>query len=160
MNEVNEVNKMEKILIAIDGSDDSNKALAQGGELAKGMGSEVVLVAVQRSLEDIEYYLPVVSYVLKKTKQEDEKEVKEKFAALGREVLDESKNALEEKGVTNVKTVLKWGRPADGILKAADEEGAELIVVGCRGKHLSKRFLGSVSDEVSERSDVSVLIAR
>ncbi len=151
---------MKNILIAIDGSDDSSKALDLGGELAKSMDSKVVLVAVQRSLEDIQYYLPALSYFLKKTKQEDEEEVKEKFASIGQQFLDDSKKTLEEKGLTNVKTVLKWGRPADEILKAADEEGADMIVIGCRGKHLSKRLLGSVSDEVSERSKVSVLIAR
>lgn len=62
--------------------------------------------------------------------------------------MDESKKALEKKGVS-VKTMLKWGRPADEILTVADKEGVDLIALGCKGKHLSKRFLGSVSGRCS-----------
>ncbi|MEE8401994.1 MAG: universal stress protein [Candidatus Hydrothermarchaeaceae archaeon] len=150
---------MKKILIAIDGISDSDNALEQGGELARNAGSKVVLLAVQRKLEDIESYLPALSYFLKKTHQEDEEEVRDKLSSLCQQLLSESKKALEKKGVS-VKTVLKWGRPADEILNVADKEGVDLIALGCKGKHLSKRFLGSVSDDVVERSKVSVLVAR
>lgn len=152
---------MKKVLIAVDGSDDSAKALAQGGELAKNAGAEIVLVAVQRKLEDLEYYLPAVSYFLKKTNPEDEDDVRKKFANIGEQFLGECKKSLEETAKNiKVKTVLRWGRPADEIIKVAEEEAVDVIVVGCKGKHISKRFMGSVSDEVSERSHASVLVAR
>ena len=39
---------MKKILIAVDGSEDSDKALSQGGKLAKEMDLDVVVVTVER----------------------------------------------------------------------------------------------------------------
>ncbi|MEE8402982.1 MAG: hypothetical protein V3R93_04430, partial [Candidatus Hydrothermarchaeaceae archaeon] len=84
---------------------------------AKNAGADVVLVAVQRKLEEIEY-LPALSFFLKETGQEDEEKVRGKFGSLGPELLEESKKTLEEEGI-NVKTVLKWGSPADEILEVA-----------------------------------------
>lgn len=160
---------MKKILIAVDGSEDSDKAIEKGAELAKGCGWGVVLLAVPRRLAEIETYLPgiSVSYLLKKTERADKEglgsrleELDDKLANIGRQFLEDSKKSMEANGVKNVKTVVKYGKPAEQILKAAEEEGADLIIVGCRGKHLSKTLLGSVSREISERSKISVMIAR
>jgi nucleotide-binding universal stress UspA family protein len=75
-------------------------------------------------------------------------------------VIDFFIKAFEEKGITGVKAVIKEGHPAEEILKTAQEEGVEMIVIGSRGKRLSNLFMGSVSREVTNRADVSVLIAR
>ncbi len=109
---------MKKILIAVDGSDDAAKALTQGGAVAKNAGADVVLIAVQRKLEEIESYLPALSFFLKETGQEDEEKIREKFGSLGQQLLEESKKTLEAEGI-NVKTILKWGSPADEILEVA-----------------------------------------
>jgi nucleotide-binding universal stress UspA family protein len=77
-----------------------------------------------------------------------------------KKILDYFKKALEEQGVTGVKPVIKEGHPAEEILKTAKDEGAEMIVIGSRGKRLHNLFMGSVSREVTNRADVSVLIAR
>jgi nucleotide-binding universal stress UspA family protein len=39
-------------------------------------------------------------------------------------------------------------RPAEGIIKVANEQQADLIIVGSRGLTGIKRFLGSVSEKV------------
>lgn len=148
---------MKKILIAVDGSENSDRALSQGGKLAKEMDSEIVLVAVQRSLE---FYLPVLDYFLKKTEPQEEEELEKKFESLSRDLLKESKESLEKNGITKDKTVVRIGKPAEEILKVAEEEGADLIVIGSRGKGLAKTVFGSVSREVIMESKVSVLVAR
>ena len=67
---------------------------------------------------------------------------------------------LTEKGIT-AELVVKEGRPADGILDAADEVDADLIIVGSTGKHGALRMLmGSVSSRVAEYSTRSVLIVK
>jgi nucleotide-binding universal stress UspA family protein len=49
--------------------------------------------------------------------------------------------------------VVEVGYPAEEILKAADEEGCDLIILGSHGKGFLKHtFLGSVSRSVLERS--------
>jgi len=75
-------------------------------------------------------------------------------------VLDFFESSLKEKGFTKIKRVVKEGHPADEILATAKEENAEIIVIGSKGKRLHTLLMGSVSREVSNRSEISVLIAR
>lgn len=50
---------------------------------------------------------------------------------------------------------------SDGILQAAKEEGADLIVVGSHGRTgLSRLMLGSIAAKVVSQSPVPVLVAR
>jgi nucleotide-binding universal stress UspA family protein len=54
---------------------------------------------------------------------------------------------------------MREGDPADAIIDAAEEEGADLIVVGNRGMQGAKRFLlGSVPNRVAHHAPCSVLI--
>lgn len=58
-------------------------------------------------------------------------------------------------------SVLRRGRPAEEIVAEATDWSADLIVVGSRGHGpLSSILLGSVSEEVVDRSTIPVLIAR
>jgi len=51
------------------------------------------------------------------------------------------------------------GSPAETILKVADEENVDLIVVGASGKHALERFLlGSVSEKIVRHARVPVLV--
>jgi nucleotide-binding universal stress UspA family protein len=53
------------------------------------------------------------------------------------------------------------GDPADALLHVADEQDADLIVVGNKGMTGAKRFLlGSVPDKISHHASCSVLIVR
>ena len=61
----------------------------------------------------------------------------------------------------DVETHAREGDPADAILDVAEEEGADLIVVGNKGMTGAKRFLlGSVPNKVSHHAPCSVLIIR
>jgi nucleotide-binding universal stress UspA family protein len=67
---------------------------------------------------------------------------------------------VKDSGV-DVKTFAREGDPADAILDVAEEEGADLIVVGNKGMTGAKRFLlGSVPNKVSHHAPCSVLIIR
>ena len=58
-------------------------------------------------------------------------------------------------------TLVRHGQPADEILKAAGDLGADLIVMGSHGLGGIKRFLlGSTSDQVMQYASCSVLIVR
>ncbi|CBL04122.1 MAG: universal stress protein [Gordonibacter pamelaeae] len=56
--------------------------------------------------------------------------------------------------------LLKGTSPADLLLKCAEDEGCDLIVMGSRGKGGVKGYLGSVSYAVVQGSPVAVLIAK
>lgn len=52
-------------------------------------------------------------------------------------------------------------KPEDGILRAADEENAEMIVVGCRGRGaLQRTFGGSVSDYLVHHAPCPVVVCK
>src|ERR671925_442344 len=60
-----------------------------------------------------------------------------------------------------VASFARQGDPADAILDVAEEQRADLIVVGNKGMTGAKRFLlGSVPNKVSHHAPCSVLIIR
>jgi nucleotide-binding universal stress UspA family protein len=61
----------------------------------------------------------------------------------------------------SVKTVVREGIPSEEILKVAEEENAELIIMGCNGtKGLQRLVTGCVSKDVERSSKVPVLVAK
>ncbi len=74
--------------------------------------------------------------------------------------LEEAAVVLRELGV-EVETHAREGDPADAILDVAEEQRADLIVVGNKGMTGAKRFLlGSVPNKVSHHAPCSVMIIR
>jgi nucleotide-binding universal stress UspA family protein len=75
-----------------------------------------------------------------------------------RQSLEEAKAFLAEKGI-EAETVEAYGDPGSAIVEAA--EGADLIVVGSRGRNtLERLLLGSVSSKVIHRANSDVLVVR
>lgn len=76
-------------------------------------------------------------------------------------VLDEAKARLPESVRGNVKSIIGTQKPARGLLLAADQLRADLIVVGARGERsLASLVLGSASREIVYGAKVPVLIVR
>lgn len=87
-------------------------------------------------------------------------EYKELLDRKAQKIIDYFKKALEEKGITGIRPVIKEGHPVEEILKLAEEEDVNMIVVGSRGRRLHNLFLGSVSREIANRADVPVLLVK
>jgi nucleotide-binding universal stress UspA family protein len=75
-------------------------------------------------------------------------------------ILKYYKTALEKKGLTGIKTVIRKGHPAEEILKTAKEVKADVIVIGSRSRRTTHLFMGSVSREVADGADIPVLIVK
>lgn len=67
---------------------------------------------------------------------------------------------LEEHGFRDLRTVIKTGRPADEIIRAAEEYKAELIIIGNTRRLLDKLMLGDVTRQVASAATVPVLLVR
>lgn len=63
------------------------------------------------------------------------------------------------KGAGRCGVMLLTGRPSEELLRAASEGGYDLVVVGARGRGLSKALLGSVATQLGSNAKVPVLIA-
>jgi nucleotide-binding universal stress UspA family protein len=143
----------ESIVVGTDGSETANEAVRQAAALAAALRARVHLVCV---------YEPVPSA------QEQQSEV-DIHAEAGwvlrpREAVDSTLAAaaavFTAAGVT-VDLYAQRGDPADAILDVAEERGADLIIVGNRGRAGAKRFLlGSVPNRISHHAPCAVLIIR
>jgi nucleotide-binding universal stress UspA family protein len=76
-------------------------------------------------------------------------------------LLERAKATAAQAGLAQVETFARQGDAADAILDVAEEQSADLIVVGNKGMTGAKRFLlGSVPNKVSHHAPCSVLIIR
>jgi len=138
----------EKVLLAYDGSEPSKKALEYTAELAKRLGSEVLVlhvIDIEKLAELLgDFDVPDLESLEKKA----------------RELVEEAAKYLEEKGV-KARPLLKKGGPPETIAETAEEEGCSMIIVGSHGWRGFKRlFIGSVSEKVVRISKVPVLVVK
>ncbi len=147
-----------KILVCVDGSEQSKKALEEAALIAEGCkASEVALIHVYEPRIDMFY-----SYEGITPEQMDLfREMRENQKKEAEKILSEALKFLEGKNL-KTRTILKEGHPSRTIVEVAREEGFDMIVLGSRGLGGLKRlFLGSVSNAVlQEAHEGSVLIVK
>ena len=145
-----------KILVALDGSSHATKALKTAVEMAQRCDSELVLFyALQvRSLRAD--YEAIVS-----------KSARDAYVVIGKQQRDEILSEAEkvavgmDMGMDKITQLCIEGEPARSILQAANECGANLIVVGTRGlTGLREIALGSVARKVTAAAECPVLVVR
>lgn len=144
---------IEKIVVGTDGSDTAAQAVIQAGDLAEKLGASLVIVSA---------FDPVSTARLEKERADAPQDVE--WSINEREdvdaMLSQISAPLEERKI-DVKISARQGNPADAILDVAEEEGADLIVVGNKGMAGARRFLlGSVPNKISHHAPCSVLIVR
>ena len=133
----------DRIVIAVDGSEEARRAARRGLQLARVFDATVTVLSVveQKALQ------------LTETSAE-----KTRLRERGEEALTEIEELASELGCP-VTTTLTEGKPAVQISEYADEQDADLIVVGRQGlTGLGRRLLGGVTEQVLHRSDVPVLV--
>lgn len=142
---------MKKVLVAIDGSENSKKALEKAKELALLNNSEVMILNVVSDLRNSHPY--VIDRVC-------ESEINKALLEHGKKLLEESLKIFE--GYTGkVGTSIKCGDPAREIIDMAEKGGYDLVIMGSRGLNaLSRAMLGSISNKVLNHIKISVLIVR
>jgi nucleotide-binding universal stress UspA family protein len=144
----------ESIVVGTDGSPTATIAVRHAIELAQRDGARLHIVSA---------YEPVSNQRLRVERLEVPKDVQWMVSPREDvlEVLDQSCREAEEAGVTQVETFARQGDAADAIIDVAEEQTADLIVVGNKGMTGAKRFLlGSVPNKVSHHAPCSVLIVR
>lgn len=146
----------EKILIATDGSKHSLAAAKLGIELAKLSNARVTSVHVI----DIGKMIVPVDETEIAVEVELINAIKNRLYEDGRLALQQVEDLAKDAGVTIEKKVIE-GYPADAILKLAEEDSMDIVVIGSIGKTgLEKFLMGSVAEKVAHNSKVPVLIVR
>jgi nucleotide-binding universal stress UspA family protein len=141
------------IVVGTDGSDTAREAVRQAIELARTVGA---------SLELVSAYEPVSGSRLREEAQQIPPDLQ--WMVNPREDVDVALQAAAAEALAagvEARTYARQGDPADAILDVAEEQDADLIVVGNKGMTGAKRFLlGSVPNKVSHHAPCSVLIIR
>lgn len=135
---------LTKILVAVDASEYSSKAFQYACMLAQNTGNHLQILNV------IEEYVNV-GYSILKQLQKSSKEILQKYE-------DKAKSL----GVKSVSTIQSRGNPALEILKVANNENVDTVVVGSRGLYSSPKdfVLGSTSYKLAHYSKSTVIIVK
>jgi nucleotide-binding universal stress UspA family protein len=141
------------IVVGTDGSETAAEAVRQAIELAKAVGAEMHVVSA---------YNPVPEAELRRQRQDAPQDIQHSINPRQEAdaALEAARERVEQGGVT-VHAHSQQGDPANAILDVAEDEGADLIVVGNRGMTGASRFLlGSVPNKISHHAPCSVMIIR
>ncbi|HVB85498.1 MAG TPA: universal stress protein [Candidatus Dormibacteraeota bacterium] len=142
---------LKKILIAVDDSPQSKRARELGVELANAIEAEIAFVYVFDASAT-----PAGAWGFPADRIRAMSELQ------GKRLLDKFLEGLPQKPVskTEVREFLESGSPAESIVRVAKKWGADLIVMGSRGRGKVKGILlGSVSQDVLSNSPCPVLVA-
>jgi nucleotide-binding universal stress UspA family protein len=145
-----------RILLAIDGSACSDRAMELVAGMALPPGSSVRVVAVLQPFADaLALSYAAAGDASANMESEDERDARHLREAIGR-----AETALRRDGVT-VDGFLVRGRPASSIVDEAAGMNADLVVVGSRGHGtIATMVLGSTAGEVVDHAPCPVLVAR
>jgi nucleotide-binding universal stress UspA family protein len=137
---------LKRIVVGVDGSEHATAAIEWAIKLASLTSAEVIAVhAVDAPVYGLSGYEPVL-------------QLDPEWQAEMRKLFDEWCSPLRAARVS-FKTVFEEGRPATVIAKVAESFGADLVVVGRRGRgSLTELVLGSVSHELSHQCKRPVLL--
>ncbi|MGI9372315.1 MAG: universal stress protein [Hyphomicrobiales bacterium] len=176
---------MKKILLALDGSDHSQRATELAADIASKYNAKLILLNVidNRPLSEAERKLAELEFsgeLKKRTAGSNWTDINPAAdqgvgpifkhhaeisriirTTIGEGILAAAKREAEANGVEDVDLIIENGDPADVILQTAQAYGANLIVIGSRGQSdMKSLFLGSVSHKVANQSDISVITVK
>lgn len=135
------------IMIATDGSENSQRAISYGIKLAKFSGATVYAVYVVNTPSTISDSWTAGKETMHEVMRDD-----------GRNILSRVKKFAEDSKVP-VKEILLEGYPSSEIINFAEKNNIDLIIMGTLGKTgIEKFLLGSVAEKVVRSSKVPVMV--
>ena len=137
----------KRIIVALDGSDNSKRALTVALRIGECFGSTIYLVHAYRRVSDLHGYNEYEGLVAKRE-------------GAGQAVLDESRHLLGETTLEVYDELLEEPA-AEAIISVAKARKADLIVMGTRGRStLTGMLFGSTSNKVAQHAACPVMLTR
>lgn len=148
--------KVSKILVGVDESEHSQKAFDLACFLAAKCNAGLLIANITEVIDTTEIVEDELESVDISKKAEKELERGGNLP-----LLERYDSQAKDAGITDMKTLTTSGHVAEMILRIADLESVDMIVLGNRGLSAPKEFLlGSVSNYVSHHAKCTVVIAR
>jgi universal stress protein A len=160
---------VEKILVPLDYSEDSQRALQWGASLAEKYGAKLlVLHVIAKTVEEV---FPRGGAFVSSTSSFTEVKTPDPHSLRRQPIIidlvDTAETELHDfaeknlKDIAPVQVMVAVGTPAEEILRVARDEKVDLIVMGTHGRtgvrHL---LLGSVAEAVTRHAPCPVFTAR
>lgn len=137
----------QKILVAIDLTEEAPQVLDKAVAVSKAHGAELMLVHV---VEPVGYaYGGDIPMDLTELQDQLDKAAKDQLAGYG-----------EKYGVTAQNQVVTVGRPESEIHRLSEEQGVDLVIVGSHGRKGFQLLLGSTANGVLHGTICDVLAVR
>ena len=153
----------KKILVPLDGSEHSLRALEIAVQIAKKFEAKITLIHVYSVgirpvvMPEPTTLTPIGIPVMAPT---DVSKVAEATRKAGAAILADGEEKVKAEGI-EVETLLKEGHSVQEIVKTAKEGSFDLIVIGARGiSKIREIILGSVSDGVVHNAPCPVLVVK
>ena len=151
--------EIKKILVAIDFSSQAKKTFLYASSLADKTGADLIILSVlnQRDIDAAAVYSRLTGSKAASVEVFTTSEINRRKLRVD-EVLDEVGLGHVQK-----ETVIRVGKPFKEILKAINEFGVDIVVMGTRGRGSDKDYqilTGSVAEKVFKFSPVPVLSIR
>lgn len=137
---------MQRILVAVDGLPGSEKALEVAVQQAQMKGGHVTALAVLNRSGD-----PGLERIAEAATAQARTHLEE--------ILEAAVNFARSRGV-QLTPVLREGHPAETIITCAEQEGAELLVLGSYNGNGRPAGLGGTADQVSSHAPCTVMIVK
>jgi nucleotide-binding universal stress UspA family protein len=145
-----------KILVSTDGSELATNGITHAVALAKLLKASLFIVTVTELWPALE-----VGYSMSHGNKNVIQDFEDEAAKSARLILDKAGEVANSQGVECKLIHVPDKHPAEGIIAAAEEAGANLIVMASHGRRGVRRLLlGSQAAEVIAHSKVPVLIIR
>ena len=138
--------KLSNILVPVDFSQPSSKALRYGMSLALQFGSHLVLAHVVPSLAIFDYGFPERLQELEKLAFEGARKSLEEFIP------------QEYRNLVSIHPIVRVGDVREELLRIIHDEKIDLVVMGSHGRrNIERFFLGSTTEHILRKVPVPVL---
>ncbi|MBY0357633.1 MAG: universal stress protein [Candidatus Obscuribacterales bacterium] len=151
--QTNSANKLERVLIGVDGSQNAKEAMLDAIDLfdLRTVQPKILLFHAVDIADPVKYVSPV----------EFISRIEQNLLLEGETFLADAKRLLADAGLKNVDVALKEGKPANELIALAKSMPADLIIAGAEGRTAIQHFLlGSVSQRVAMHAPCSVAIVK
>ena len=144
---------LKKLLVAIDGTEYSWRALEYAMGIAKLNDAEMVVLTVAKDGLQHTPQLPLESELAGT--------VNESAMQIGNDVLGAAKHMVDQQQIPCSYTLVIGSRPAPEIIKCCRKEHCDTIIIGTRGfGAIEGLFKNSVSQTVIENASVPVIVIK
>lgn len=142
---------VRRILVAVDGSKHSDKAVGLGIDMANKWQAKIYIIHVTDAV--FKKILPGYLAIPKVPKFEYER--------IRKQILDPAEAKIKKAGIKGVESIIADGHPADEIINTARKKKVDLIIMGNRGLgSFSRAVMGSVSAKVCNHAPCTCITVK